>query len=121
MNVDHEELTSAEEAQLVAQLRRLAVEIEEALEIGRDAARPVTLDQQSVGRLSRMDAIQQQHMAQASRRNQRTRLRQVLAALQAAEAGDYGFCRRCEEPIGFARLQAQPESPFCLACQRKSD
>ena len=47
-----------------------------------------------------MDAIQQQKMAEASRRQQTLRLGQVKVALAAVESGDYGTCRSCEEPIG---------------------
>ena len=54
-------------------LLNLKREIEEFEDMSRDTSRPVTLDQQSVGRLSRMDALQQQAMAKASER--KTRLR----------------------------------------------
>ena len=30
-------------------------------------------------------------------------------------------CRRCEEPIGFRRLQARPETPLCVACQNQRE
>ena len=82
------------------------------------AAKPVTLDQQAVGRVSRGDALQAQAMAQAAQRKKRTRLEQTEAALLAIKRGGYGLCRRCEEPIGMARLEATPEAPFCLSCQR---
>ena len=60
-------------------------------------------------------------MAQASRRNVERRARQVAAALEALEAGEYGLCRRCEEPVGYARLKVRPETPFCLACQGRAE
>lgn len=104
----------------VEQLRGLLIqeqaEIEMSLESGVEAARPVQLDQ-PIGRLSRMDAIQQQQMARASREALDLRRRQIQSALAAIEAGNYGECRRCEEPIGYARLQARPEAPFCIGCQ----
>jgi DnaK suppressor protein len=80
----------------------------------------VDLDE-PIGRLSRMDAMQQQKMAQASRRATRMRLDQVGAALANLAAGEYGLCRVCEEPIGYKRLKARPETPRCLECQRKSE
>jgi len=75
------------------------------------AAEPVTLDQQSVGRVSRVDAIQQ--TAQ--------QLHRTECALQRVEDGIYGDCLHCGEPIAFTRLEVQPEASLCLACQSVSE
>lgn len=45
------------------------------------------------------------------------RLKKVQAALHKFPGGDYGFCEECEEPIGFKRLEAHPETPVCAECQ----
>lgn len=116
-----EELSESQEAELTERLRALKLELEAALGSGADAARVVELDQSSVGRLSRMDAMQQQAMSQASQRNLKARLAQCVAALEAIERGEYGLCRVCEEPIGYRRLSAYPEAPLCVACQRQRD
>jgi DnaK suppressor protein len=71
----------------------------------------------TIGRLSRMDAIQVQAMAHMNRRQLQVRLLQYQAALAAIDKGSYGICRECGEPIGIARLEAVPEAPFCMACQ----
>lgn len=86
-----------------------------------DQARPVALDQQSIGRVSRVDAIQQQQVAIAGRQQLTLTLRQVMAALARVESGDYGYCTRCDAPIGFQRLNAQPQAPLCLRCQSASE
>jgi DnaK suppressor protein len=80
-------------------------------------SRPVELDQQSVGRVSRIDAIQQQQMALANQRQATRLLKQVELALARIDNGEYGNCLQCEEPIAIARLQAQPFAGFCLDCQ----
>ena len=92
-------------------------ELEAALEGNRESSEPVTLDQQSVGRVSRIDAIQQQQMALANRQQAAARLRQVEQALQRIDAGDYGDCLECGEPIAVARLEAQPWCRLCIDCQ----
>ena len=91
--------------------------VETVLRQSKEDAQPVKLDQQAIGRLSRMDAIQQQKMAEANRRRQILRLAQIKAALKAIEEEEYGLCRRCEEPITLARLKVQPECAICLECQ----
>ncbi|MEZ5863567.1 MAG: TraR/DksA family transcriptional regulator [Geminicoccaceae bacterium] len=78
--------------------------------------RPVELDQAAVGRLSRMDALQVQAMAQAADRQRQQRIRRVEAALERMADGDYGWCVRCGEPIASGRLEADPAVPTCVAC-----
>lgn len=90
--------------------------LEEVLEISKEGSRPVNLDE-PIGRLSRMDAIQQQQMTIANRGAYERKLRQIEAALEAIDKDEYGNCRACEEPIGYRRLKARPETPFCLECQ----
>jgi len=83
---------------------------------GQDAQRTVTLDQQSVGRLSRMDAMQQQAMAKATqaRRNQ-MKLR-IAAALTRLDQGEFGYCLTCGEDIATERLNLDPTALICVAC-----
>ncbi|MDH5670695.1 MAG: TraR/DksA C4-type zinc finger protein [Myxococcales bacterium] len=113
-----QELTPEQSQQLQTRLHELLSSLQQQLEAAAEGARTVQLDQSSVGRLSRMDAMQQQAMAQATVRKLELRLQQCRAALTACERGDYGNCRRCEEPIGYRRLSARPEAPFCVGCQR---
>jgi DnaK suppressor protein len=62
----------------------------------RDQVKPVELDQSSVSRLSRMDAMQVQAMAQETERRRNLDLRKVETALERLDGGDYGFCLRCD-------------------------
>lgn len=78
--------------------------------------RPVELDQQSVGRLSRMDAMQVQAMAQAVEARRRGRLQRIDAALKRLEAGDYGYCVSCDEEIPAKRLEVDPATDRCIDC-----
>jgi DnaK suppressor protein len=78
----------------------------------------VMLDQQAVGRLSRMDAIQQQAMAQATQRRREIRLTQIEAALSRLNTDEYGYCMDCGEDIAPDRLKANPTLMRCISCQR---
>ncbi len=114
----NEELTADEVETLRLELERRITELDEQLASNAEAAKPVQLDQTAVGRVSRVDALQGQALAKATRHAMQQQLAQCKAALQAVARDEYGLCRSCEEPIGFRRLQARPESPLCLACQR---
>ena len=78
----------------------------------------VTLDQQSVGRLSRMDALQQQAMAQATARRRQGREARIAAALSRMDDGEFGYCRDCGDEIGAKRLALDPTLPICVSCAR---
>ncbi|MGD1935396.1 MAG: TraR/DksA family transcriptional regulator [Candidatus Phaeomarinobacter sp.] len=77
---------------------------------------PVMLDQQSVGRLSRMDALQVQAMAKALESRRKIALSQIDAALGRRDSGDYGYCVSCDEPIAPKRLELDPKVATCIAC-----
>ena len=98
------------------QLVRLREELQAQLASSEAAARPVDLSE-PIGRVSRMDALQQQSMTQANRASAALRERQVEAALGRIERDEYGACLGCGEEVGFQRLKARPEAPFCLPCQ----
>ena len=118
--VEADELSEAELDELKLALTSAREQVEASLASFEDAARPVDLDT-PIGRLSRMDAIQQQKMSQANRDQAKRRLLQIDAALAAFDDEVYGLCRRCEEPIGIRRLRARPESSRCLECQGQSE
>lgn len=105
----------------VAQLRALLLshrkKLSELLDHSGESTGPVTLDQQSVGRVSRIDAIQQQQMALASRKQAGDMLRRTELALRRIDDAVYGDCQQCGEPIAYARLQAQPFASLCIDCQ----
>ena len=114
------ELSPEEIKMLQNELLQLQQDLQALLDSTTESVQTVDLDQ-PIGRLSRMDAIQQQKMAKANRAAHQLRAKQVVVALSAIESEEYGFCRLCEEPIGFKRLQAKPEAPFCVGCQAKKE
>ena len=85
-------------------------------ETAKESRAPVGLDQQSVGRLSRMDAIQQQSMELATEDRRQQRLTALSAALLRIEAGDYGYCLKCDDEIAAGRLAADPAVSLCIGC-----
>ncbi len=118
--MEDDTLTEPQLGELTKALTSLQAELEASLSARAESSKPVDLDQ-PIGRLSRMDAMQQQQMAAANKRSAELRLQLVFASLSAMDEGDYGYCRKCEEPIGYARLSARPEAPFCLGCQSQRE
>ena len=98
------------------QLIQLRSELEELQAAQDDPSKPVELDQARVGRLSRMDAMQGQQMAQETARRRQTQLTMIEAALRRIEGGEYGVCSVCGEDIDKRRLTVNPITTRCLAC-----
>lgn len=105
------------------QLEELREELERQLKKLRRSMRatnrvmePVELDQSSVGRLSRMDNLQTQGLTAGLQAREQARLGQLTEALGRMDAGTYGLCVVCGEPVTFERLMIFPEAPNCAAC-----
>jgi DnaK suppressor protein len=76
--------------------------------LGQSAQKTVELDQQSVGRLSRMDALQSQAMAQAQQRRRDVLKGSLQAALLRLKEEEFGYCLECGDEIEEACLLANP-------------
>jgi DnaK suppressor protein len=100
-------------------LLKLRAELQAIAELGNESAAVVELDQAKVGRLSRMDAMQAQAMAQASSVRREEMLRRIEAALKRIDNDDYGFCKECDEPINPKRLEFDPTVVLCIDCASK--
>ncbi|MFA9460651.1 TraR/DksA family transcriptional regulator [Thiohalorhabdus sp. Cl-TMA] len=106
---------------LAKRLQARLAELDSGHDARTEASGTVDLDQARTGRLTRMDALQQQAMAQASNRRAQLEKQRIRGALQRIESGEYGYCLRCEEPIGVGRLEADPSVTFCIECARAED
>lgn len=94
---------------------RLAeLDAEDAL--GQAGQATVELDQQAVGRLSRMDALQNQAMAKATNARRATERSRLQAALARMDEGEYGFCEDCGDEIAPGRLALDPAATRCVEC-----
>ncbi len=94
-------------------------ELEEILQGDSSIAQPVELDQTRQGRLSRMDAMQLQEMAKETKRRHEVEYKKTCAALQRMEEDEYGYCVITGDEIEYARLEADPAAPTCIAAARR--
>ncbi|MCP5075891.1 MAG: TraR/DksA family transcriptional regulator [Rhodobacteraceae bacterium] len=101
-----------------AQLLDFIAELEQEDADTTDSRATVVLDQQSVGRLSRMDAIQQQAMANATHQRRLAEIARAKAALVRIDQDEFGWCVDCGEEISTKRLDHDPSLPTCITCAR---
>ena len=103
---------------LLIEKKAALIEMEET---GKEAAQIVELDQASVGRVSRMGAMQGQVMAIAANQRRQVELQKIEAALKRIDREDYGYCLECDEKIAEPRLKLDPVSSLCIECANKKE
>ncbi len=92
------------------------LELEVLSTLSAEARETVELDQQSVGRLSRMDAMQHQAMNQATERKRQHDLVRIQLAMTRIGDDEYGYCEDCGEEIPDGRLEIDPMAERCVKC-----
>lgn len=102
------------EANIRAQIDKLNKKIAEL----KDFTEPVSPDD-AIGRISRMDAINNKTIFDASMRNSQERLSQLIEILQHINDADFGICVTCHQSIPSERLKIRPEIRFCANCLKK--
>lgn len=85
------------------------------------AADTVELDQTRVGRLSRMDALQQQAMSRENQRRRALELKRIGQALGRIRDHEYGYCVECGEEIAENRLGIDPAASLCIRCASEQE
>lgn len=109
-------LNPEQKAALRSRLLQMQDELRISLRERSAAAAPVELDQSTQGRLSRVDALQGQAMAQASVRRAEQQLVLVAQTLRHIDDADFGCCEDCGDLIPMARLQRDPCHRRCVPC-----
>ena len=111
-------MEDADISRLRTHLLQRRSELQQAAETSKEAAKPVELDQTSVGRLSRMDAMQAQQMAQEAERRRESELVRIDGALRRIDAGEFGWCYVCGEEIDPRRLDIDATTTRCVRCKQ---
>ena len=90
-------------------------ETEEEIVLLKERTQPISPDN-AIGRLSRMEAINEQGVAEATLARAELRLKQLRGALNRADDEDFGICAECDEPIPSGRILLLPQTTLCVAC-----
>jgi len=98
-------------AQIESQIAQLNIDIPRLA----DQAKPVAPDR-AIGRITRMDAIQQKHMAESRLRYANEVLHGLNEALKCLDEPSFGECILCNKPIPVERILALPHTKKCVNC-----
>lgn len=109
-------LSKAHVSELRAELERQLAKLQKSMLVTDEALKPVELDQAAVGRLSRIDSLQNQGIAKGLREREVVKLALIQEALRRIDAGTYGICSECGGEVPFERLFVFPEAGTCASC-----
>ena len=70
----------------------------------------------SIGRVSRMDAINNKSVMEAALRNMEEKLLKLKFVKSKIDNDDFGICTSCKNEIPLGRILIVPESRFCVKC-----
>lgn len=93
-------------------------ELTENIEFLKDQSKPVP-PSVALGRLTRMEAINDKSVAEEMLRKSTRRLERMENARKRLDSGTYGLCIRCKKEIPHGRLRAVPEALICIPCSEK--
>ncbi len=80
-----------------------------------DLCKPIA-PENSIGRVSRMDAINNKSVVEAALRVAKEKIQQLKAVQNTMTEPNFGICKKCKKAIPFGRLMIQPHSKFCVIC-----
>lgn len=112
-------MTDQEKKDIKKQIQQLMIRMSEDIKVLEEMTQPVK-PENSLGRVSRMDAINNKSVMEVSLRNKRDKLTKLKVALANVDHPDFGLCVMCQRPIQAKRLIFLPESNRCVRCADRS-
>jgi DnaK suppressor protein len=108
-------MTNAEKKKLIKIITSRIVETTEEIGELKELVKPIPLDA-SIGRISRMDAINNKTINESSFREKKQELKKLERALENSESDNFGICTKCGDEIPFGRLEYMPHTTRCVKC-----
>lgn len=108
-------MNKKERKELLEIIKNSIRETEDEIEHLKELTKPVAPDN-AIGRLSRMDAINNKTINDASLRENKIKLQKLERALERVDNESFGKCTKCGEEIAFGRLKFMPWTTKCVKC-----
>ena len=108
-------MTEEEKSRIKEQIEQDILALKEQIAILEEKVKPIAPDC-SLGRLTRLEAMGEQHVNNKILDESKLRLSRLTNALLRVDKPMFGICIACEEPIGIGRMSIRPESVRCVEC-----
>lgn len=110
-------MKSAQRQELKQKIEAALEEVKQSIVELTELTKPIP-PENSLGRITRMDAINNKSVNEATLRQTKMKLNKLNHALNKIDDPKFGTCSRCRKPIQMKRLMFMPESNFCIRCAR---
>ncbi len=111
-------MTAEEKQQLKDKIVKNIAELKENIINLEELTKPIA-PENSIGRISRMEAINSKSVNEAALRESKSKLNRLQAALGKIDEESFGKCISCKDDIPLPRLMFMPESSRCVKCASK--
>ena len=108
-------MTQKEKNHLKKKIENDLIQLEEQIKILKEKVKPIAPDC-SLGRLTRLEAMGEQHVNNKVLDESEIRYTRLKNALLRVDKPMFGICIECEEDIGIGRMSVRPESVRCVEC-----
>ena len=112
-------MTVKEKKTIKEKINNDIVALKEQISALEEKVKPIAPDC-GLGRLTRLEAMGEQHVNNKILDESRLRLTRLSNALQRINKPLFGICIECEEDIGIGRMSVRPESTRCVECANNS-
>ena len=110
-------MTDQEKQEILVKLKEEIEKTEQSISDYREMTKPIS-PENAIGRISRMDAINNKSVAEAALRQAEGKLKNLHTVLESIDNKDFGLCMKCQQPIPIGRILLMPQSRFCVNCAR---
>ncbi len=108
-------MTKEELKELASAIKQKIKKLQTEMVSLEDSAAPVA-PENSIGRISRMDAINNKSVLDAAIRHRKNKLGKLQVALANVNKPGFGSCKNCGKVINPKRIVLMPESGKCIKC-----
>ena len=103
--------------QIIARIREEIGLTQDLVNKYRDLTKPIA-PENAIGRVSRMDAINNKSVNDAALRKAESKLKNLEVALTKVDDPDFGVCIRCKKEIPLGRIMLLPHAVTCVNCAK---
>ena len=108
-------MTEEERSEIKEMIAKRIVKVEKKVVNYEEMTQPIK-PENSIGRLSRLDAINNKSVVEAALRRAKENLNALKAAVESIEEEEFGLCKGCGNAIPMGRIVLKPENPYCVSC-----
>jgi DnaK suppressor protein len=110
-------VTQAEKDEIKNKVIAEIAKTEKTIAEYKEMTKPIS-PENAIGRISRMDAINNKSVAEAALRQAQAKLSKLSEVLESVADKDFGLCLKCKRPIPIGRILLMPQSRYCVNCAR---